>query len=93
MSAHAFAGCRFSAANRETDRLTTTVSIPGMNASASSAVAWSPVMSATGTPWCSATSAFRPASPVTIPFSFTSQIAAGLYVCESTACSWPIEPW
>ena len=78
ISSQAWRGCRLSAANRLTDRFTTTASIPGMNARASSAVAWSPVISATGTPWCSATRAFRALSPTTTPFSFTSQIADGL---------------
>ena len=44
ISSHAFAGCRLSAAKRETDRLTTTAWMPGMNGAASSAVAWSPVI-------------------------------------------------
>ena len=82
-----------SAANRLTDRFTTTASIAGANVRASSAVAWSPVMRATGTPWCSATSAFRALSPTTTSFSRTSQIALGLYVCARTARSCPIEPW
>ena len=39
---------------------------------------WSPVITATGTPCCWATSALRPASPVTIALRRTSAIARGL---------------
>ena len=50
ISRQARPGCRFSAANRDTERFTTTASISGTNGRASSAVASSPVISTTGTP-------------------------------------------
>ena len=71
-------GCRCSAAYRLTERLTSIVSMPGQNGVTSGPTYWSPVITATGTPWCWATSALRPASPVTIALRRTSAIARGL---------------
>ena len=64
-----------------------------MNFSDSSAVCRSPVISATGTRWCSATSALMPLSPTRTPFSSTWLTTDGLYECDRIALSPLIEPW
>ena len=74
----AASGCRCSAAYRLTERFTSIVSMPGQNGATSGPTYWSPVITATGTPWCWATSALRPASPVTMALRRTSAIARGL---------------
>ena len=52
-------------------RFTSIASMPGQNGAASGPTYWSPVITATGTPWCWATSALMPASPVTVPLRTT----------------------
>ncbi len=51
------------------------------------------MISPTGTPQASATSALMPLSPTRAPFSATCEITDGLYVCESTEPSPEIDPW